>query len=450
MKTFDIYYKMPYMIQNALIFIGKYYNDRNIDRYLYKIFNELKETEKYSLEELKELQRERLKNIVKIAYTKTKYYNDLFKKNNLHYTDIKELEDIKKIPLLTKKDIRENYKEMFNYSINKKDIFYSHTSGTTGTPLQFAMDYYTQAYYWAHMLRHRYWHNAYAKKEWMASFGGKKILGNNKDPLWRYDYADKLIIYSTFHFNNENMYKYYKHIKRKGIKYIKGYPSNIFIFASFLNKYNLQLKIKNVFVGAEPVYDFMRIAIEKAFQCKIADFYGNSEETARAYDCEEFQGLHIAMESILMEIEDDYSEIIGTNLTNVAMPFIRYKTGDYTKIINKKCLCGREHILIEPIKTKHEDIVYTKTNKLLSASILTFPFKDIKAGVIERSQIIQYEKGKIIVYIQKGDAFDKMEIKKLIDNFNTLFGNEIEVSIEYKNIDFTPGQKFRWVKKIGD
>ena len=450
MNKLDIYYKSPSILQNIMISVGKYYSDLKFRKYIDIINRELEKTEKFSLNELKELQREKLRKLIDVAYNNVEYYNNLFKKIKLHPSDIKDLEDLKKIPFLTKDDVKMNYKKLINYSIPAKRYFYSHTSGTTGSPLQFVMDNYTQAYYRSHIIRHRRWHGMKVGKDWCASFGGRRVVKNEKLPLWRYDFPDKLIIYSTYHMNDQNMFEYYKHIRKKKIKYIKGYPSNLFIFAKFLNNNGFKLPMKAVFTGAEPLYDFIRSEIEKAFLSEVSDFYGNSEETARAYDCEYHNGLHVAMESIIMEIDnpdnDNFGEIIGTSLTNYAMPFIRYKTGDLTKILNKECNCGRKHLLIENVKTKREDIIYTKSGKYLSPSILTFPFKEIKHGVIERSKIIQENKGEITILIQKGINFESGEIDKLVFEFNQLLNGDINVKISFDEIPIDPEKKFRWVE----
>ena len=450
MDKLTIYYSLPYWIQNILLSSWKYFEDVKFKKYITIINKEIENTENYSLNELEELQREKLMKLINIAYNNVEYYRKLFNKIKLRPSDIKNLGDIKKIPILSRDDIRNNYKKLINYYIPKKELFNSHTSGTTGSPLHFIMDNYTQAYYRAHIIRHRRWHNMKVGKDWCASFGGKRIVNIEKLPLWRYDFPDKLVIYSTYHMSDENMYEYYKHIHRRKIRYIKGYPSNLFIFAKFLNDNKLKLPMKCIFTGAEPLYSFIKQELEKAFNNRISDFYGNSEETSRAYDCKCHNGLHMAMESIFMEINnpdnDGYGEIVGTSLTNYVMPFIRYKTGDYTKIINKNCKCGRKHILIDYILTKKEDIIYTKSGKYLSPSILTFPFKNIKNNVIERSQIIQEKKGQIIIKIQKGAYFDNNEIDRLIRNFYKLLKDDLEISIEYTDIQIKPGKKFRWVE----
>lgn len=451
-----IYYYLPSILQNLAISTGKYRENSIYQRYRNKIYHELDISESYTLNELKEMQNIKLRQLIEESYNNIPFYRKIMKERRLKPEDIKSTDDLIKMPILKKDIVRDNMQNMINRNYSKFFTYLSHTTGTTGVPLHYYMDSYTNSFYWAHAMRHRKWHGMKMYNEWCASLGGRRIIKNEKDPLWRYDWPDKLIIYSSHHLNERNSIKYYEHMKRRGLKYIKGYSANIFTFASYLYKNNLVLPMKKVFIGAEPVQDFMKPVIKKVFQTDIGDFYGNSEETARAYDCPEHNGLHMAMESIYMEICDsegnkvkdgEYGEIVGTNLTNFYMPLIRYKTGDTSRIIDRKCNCGRSHILIKPVKAREYDRIESISGKTISPTQLVFPFYELKAGGVERSQIIQNEPGHIDVLIQKGNNYEQSQMDFLKGEFYKLFGDDLIVHIKYEEIPFEPGKKFRWVER---
>lgn len=449
-----LYNNSPIWLQNMYIWAGKSLENGRSMKYVPTINSELRRTETFSRAELEELQLERLKNLVCFAYENVPYYHDLFDSVKLHPSDICELEDIRKIPLLNKQTVRLNAERMVSHNANAREIWCSHTSGTTGTPLSFIMDLRTQSYYQAHIVRHRRWFG-YEYDEYCGSLGGKKIIppGQKEGPYWRYDRPDKLIVFSTFHLDPKTMDDYMSFIRKKEIRYLKGYPSNLYIFAQHILGRDETLPMKVVFTGAEPVYLHMRDAIQKAFQCEVADFYGQSEEVARAYECPEHEGYHVAMESTLVEIVDergdpsDEGEIVGTSLTNFAMPFLRYRTGDLSGFIVGECLCGRAHVRIKQVQTKLEDIVITKSGRRLSPSNLTHPFKPIDPLAIERSQIIQKDVGSIVILVQPGPRYGVQTKKALVSNFEERFGSELAVDVKVvPEIPISGDAKFMWVK----
>lgn len=449
-----VYNRSPYYLQNIYIWIGKWNENRKTHKYLADRRQELIDTEGFSLSELEEMQLERLKRLVKEAYDNVPYYREIFRKIKARPTDIKKLEDITIIPTLDKEEIRNCYKAFINPNIRKKEMWQVHTSGTTGSPMSFLSDLLSQSDYEAHVERHRRWFG-YNSDEICGSFGGKKIIPEQtgRGPAWRYDRPDNLIVFSTFHLDDEHMQDYFDFINGKGIKYIKGYPSNLYIFGRYLMNTRQRLQVRCVFTGAEPVYPHIRDVIENAFECEIADFYGLSEGVAIAYECPSHRGYHIGMESTLIELLDkeeapsDSGEIVGTSLTNYAMPLIRYRTGDYTSVDRGKCNCGREHKMIRQVQTKVEDIVVTKEGRFLSPSNLTHPFKPINPMAIERSQIIQSKLGAITIRIQRGPAYSKDVKAELLNNFHKRFGEELEVFIEIvDSIQIGGREKFRWVR----
>jgi len=455
-QKMKLYYKSPCWVQNVFINSEKLLDKIKYSKTINKISKELEITEKWDYKKLEKLQMEKFKKLLKHAYNNVPYYYRLFKNHRLKPKDIQTRKDITKIPFLTKDIVRKNFKDLIAKNIKRKNLVHSHTSGTTGSPFEFYMDKYTQAFYRAHIIRHRRWWG-YNYNEPCASFGGKIIvpLQQNKPPFWRYDYPEKLIVFSSFHLKPKFIDSMIKFIQKKNIQCIKGYPSNLFILAQYLRNKKIILPMKWIFTGAEPILPYMQEIIENQFGTKIADFYGQSEEVARAYQCPKSDGYHMAMESTLIEImknnnkpaeHGEYGEIVGTSLTNFAMPFIRYKTGDITRMLTKKYSCEKQFPLIDKIIGKFEDVVISKDKRLISPSALTHPFKPLDSRAIVKSQIIQNEVGKINIRIVQGTRYNKNQENILIKNFEERFQNQLDIKITYvADIKKTKAGKYRWV-----
>jgi phenylacetate-CoA ligase len=216
-------------------------------------YKELKERDQMSQEKLSEIQWHKLKLLINHCYKNIPYYRRLFDLHRIHPEDIKNLNDYKQIPLLTKQDIKENFKDLINPNLPEKDIFYDSTSGSTGIPLQLARSWDDQEYGAALKYRSNAWcgWNYWHKSVWLVSDSrritelesvkGRIILAMQR----------KLVI-NTKKITNENMFKWADQIKKYRPKHIYGYSSIITEFSRFLIDNNIVIPdIEGVFSTAE-------------------------------------------------------------------------------------------------------------------------------------------------------------------------------------------------------
>jgi phenylacetate-CoA ligase len=141
--------------------------------------------------------------------------------------------------------------------------------------------------------------------------------------------------------------------------------------------------------------------------------------------------------------ENEFGEIISTGLNNYGMPLIRYKTGDTTKFKNVGCECGRHLPLINPVETKMEDMIIAKNGNVLSPSVLTHPFKPLTN--IEKSQIIQESKDKLVIKIVKRPNYNEKDSVFLLNELRVRVG-DMDVELEFvEDIPLTKAGKYRWI-----
>ena len=211
--------------------------------------------------------------------------------------------------------------------------------------------------------------------------------------------------------------------------------------------------MKAVFTSSETLLDQQREAIEKAFSCKLFDFFGLAERVFFATECEAHDGHHINMDFGITEILKQNNEpaapgelgrIVATGLYNYTMPLIRYQTTDVTVIKSKICTCGREFPLMENVTTKDEDIIVTRDGRYVSSSILTHPFKPLHT--IYESQIVQETKEQIIVKIVRLPDYDEKDSDYIVKELKKRVGDDMQINIEFvDHIPRTKAGKFRWV-----
>jgi phenylacetate-CoA ligase len=415
---------------------------------------ELNRTQYFNPKQIDDYQNTRLKRLIHHAYSTVPYYRELFNRIRLKPEDIKTKNDLSKIPVLTRDDVRTNLPKLLSTAFKQRDLVLGHTSGTTGSPLEFYWDINTCVYTNGVDWRQKQWAGV-KYGDPIAVLLGRMIVptSSTKPPFWRMNYLHNQLWFSSFHMTIENL----KHYLDKLIKFkpaaIEGYPSTVYILARYMVANGFSLPLTAVFTSSETLYPVQREVIEKAFGCKVFDFYGLAERVLFATECEAHSGRHLNFEYGLTEIVDGTDHpvkngkmgvVVSTSLQNLGMPFIRYKTSDVSQIRNQFCSCGRHMLLLDDITTKAEDIVVTPDGRMISPSVLTHPFKPMHN--IEKSQIIQEEMNHIIIKIVKRPGYSENDTQTLLASFKERVGNDMDIMIEFvDDIPTTKSGKFRWV-----
>ena len=449
----SIYDNSPSYIQNtAVSAYGYYYRKKSLNKHVFTCLNELEKTQWYNESDLEKYQNKKLKLLIKHAYENVPYYHRIFREKGLTPDDIKSKDDLIKLPYLTKDDIRNNFSDLIakNYRINQLQSV--HTSGTTGSPLEFYWDQNVQVMENAFIRRHWKW-AGFGLNDMRITLRGNVIVppSQKKKPFWRYNIPEKQVFFSAFHMNSETLGDYVDKIKNLSPKAVQGYPSTVYTLAKYMSENGIVIPVGAVFTSSEPMYAIQREVIENQFQCKVFDLYGLSERTVAAGQCSE-GNYHIFSEYGIMELSKDdeivsdneFGEIISTGLNNYGMPLIRYKTGDSTKFKDEACDCGRHLPRMEPVETKLDDVIIDQNGNVLSPSVLTHPFKPLVN--IEKSQIIQESKDKLIIKIVKRQRYSEKDSTFLLNELKARIGSDMTIELDFvDDIPLTKAGKYRWI-----
>jgi phenylacetate-CoA ligase len=411
-------------------------------------------SETWSPEERREFQDRQLRAILK-ASSRSPYYRELYRTLGINPEDIRNVEDIVRLPLLDKPTVREQGDALLTAPVPQQHWLHGHTSGTTGSPLGLWYDRETCWQTNAVDQRQKIWAGM-TGREWLGVLLGRIVvpLKQRRPPYWRANHVHKQVWFSSFHMSSENLPLYVSEIRRRGLRFLEGYPSTLYILASQVLSRRDRLPMQAVLTSSETLHQIQRDTIEKAFECQIFDFYGLAERVAFAGECQSHDGLHLAEEFAYIEVVDDEGQVVpdgtpgflvGTSLHNRAMPMIRYRTSDVTSIRTDPCPCGRTLRRIEPIRTKAEDVVVTPDGRMISPSVLTHPFKPLES--VTKSQIIQEQLDWIRVLVVSGSAaLPEAERSHLLTALRDRLGDGIRVEIEeVDDITPEPSGKFRWV-----
>ncbi|MBN1354203.1 MAG: phenylacetate--CoA ligase family protein, partial [Candidatus Omnitrophica bacterium] len=293
-----------------------------------KLLNELERTERYTERELKAYQEEALRKIIRLAYENVPYYRNVFKERKLTPGDIKGIDDIRKLPIIDKNTVQENFSDFKNANF-KGPIFKGLTSGTTGSPGVFMRDLYSINFENAALWRQYKWAGKKPRTK-RITLRGELIFPSDRKapPFWSYNPFGNELVMSSYHLSDKNIAYYIDAIKKVRPFDLYAYPSTAYQLASYCGKRGRQLGFSCVFVSSETLVDYQRKAIEDNFGCKVFDWYGSAERVSAICSCEEGMYHEVSDYSLTeyMPHGGCMYEAIGTTFHNYIMPLIRYST----------------------------------------------------------------------------------------------------------------------------
>jgi len=416
----------------------------------WRYFHEVEKSQWWPASRLEELQCQRLRALILHSSQNIEYYKHMFAEYGINPSQIQTPNDLKILPTLSKETVRNEWPRLMAPGYRRSRLRSESTSGTTGTPLTVWMTDETylrqKAVQWL-----QYSWAGYTGRQWVGVFGGYKIvpLTRHRPPFWIVNHAGRQVHFSTYHLNPDFLPHVVAKLESSNIQYLMGYPSAIGIVAQYLASRNQCVSLKGVFLSSEPIYDWHVEAIRQGFGCRVFNYFAATEKVVSAISCGHSLNLHVNEEICIPEftpatLVDGRRVLLGTLLTNYAMPLIRYELHDVSSEVPTPCPCGRAHGLIGPIDTKAEDFIVTPHGSLVSASLLTFPFKTAR-GIIA-SQIVQLDLTTLMVNVVTNELFRPEDATKLCADIGSCVGDEMRIEItRVADIPRTNNGKFKFV-----
>ncbi len=455
MKWTQLYGNLPAPLQTVAL--NAYALKLHRERFGHRFYRELSAAcaRAYLPEgDLREYQNARLRALVRHAFESVPYYRRRFREHGLSPDDIRTVEDLSKLPLLTREDVRTHRVDLISDRFSRRELVAGHTSGTTGSPLQFFWD--REMCFFNNVVDWRQKADAGIRLgEPHAVLFGRMVVAprQRRPPFWRMNYIHNQLWLSVLHMGPGTLKHYVEKLQTFRPKAIEGYPSAVYALASYLDASGAELSVQAVLTSSEPLYPSQRATIERVFQCRVFDFYGLAERTVFATECDHHEGLHINEDYGVLEVvgDDDrpvpdgaWGWIVGTSLQNLGMPFIRYRTDDMTWARTRRCSCGRTFPLLESPATKSGDVIVTKSGRLVFPAAVTHPFKPLRN--ILKSQVIQESLDEVIVRLVRGPSYTEEEGAALLRGLHERLGEEMQIRLEYvEDIPRGRNAKFQWV-----
>ena len=365
-------------------------------------------------EGLEAIQLRRLQTTIERIYATVPFYKETYDKAGIRPSDIKSLDDLRRLPFTTKQDLRDNYPYRM-FAVPMEQVVRIHaSSGTTGKPTVVG---YTKRDIntWADLMARSFAaagatagdiiHNAWGYGLFTGGLGahyGAERLGASVIPVSGGNTKRQITIMKDF---------------KPTI--LCGTPSYILHLAEVALEMGVDFKdlsFKSGIFGAEPWTERMRRELEAKLYLKAVDIYGLSEVMGPgvSVECvEEQKGLHIAEDHFIVEIVDpdtlepvppgDSGEIVFTSITKEAFPVIRYRTKDITSLNPVPCTCGRTHMRMNKPTGRTDDM-------LIIRGVNVFP-SQIESVLMESREVAPHYQ----LVVDRVDNLDTLTVKVEID-----------------------------------
>ena len=447
----QIYPRLPVFLQNAACwYYGKKEARVRFGRAFERHLQELTEAEKWTASEIEAYQNDRLRSLIRHAYENVPYYRDRWKALKIAPDDIRSRNDLHKLPVLTKEEIRQNADRFVSQKTPKRELLSRHTSGTTGKALHFYMTEDAVAFQWAVWWRHRLRFGV-TPGTWHANFTGQRVvpIAQRTPPYWRWNGPMRQVLINMQSLTPAKIASIVAMLNSQKLDFYSGYPSFIHMLA--LNASDAGLRLTSpprvIFTGAENMLDFQRRDIQAFTGAILTDHYGCTEACCNASRCPEFV-YHEDFEFGIMEgLEQTPGNpartIVCTGFACDAFPFIRYEVGDTAVWRDGKgCACGRNSDVLLRVEGRCDDYVVTPEGARIAR--LDYLFKD--ALNVKEAQIIQERLGEITIRLVRRTAYstrDELEIRRDVASW---LSPSLIVQFEYvQAIPREPNGKFRAV-----
>jgi phenylacetate-CoA ligase len=405
-----------------------------------KYLERLRQTQFDPPEAIRARQLAALKTQLQHAWETVPYYRAAWTKADVHPSDVRELRDLEAFPILTKADIRRHTRALVSSAYDIASLRIKRTSGSTGVPLTIYCDEPAMQWKAACTIRSDEWSGYWLGQRIAKVWGNPEYLHFGLKGRLRNFFFDRAHYLDTLNLNEARIATFAAALRRRRPGLLFGHAHSLYLVACAFKKMRaFDVRPNGIIATAMILHDWQRMVIEELFGCKVTNRYGCEEVSLIACECEVHAGLHINADSIYAEVVGEPApsapaplapgKLLVTDLSNRAMPLIRYQVGDVVVPSNRVCRCGRGLPLIERVEGREADYVVTPSGDMISGISLTENFALLVPGTAQM-QIVQESITQLRIRLVADESFDPASRAKIADLVRQTFGPSVEHAVE--------------------
>ncbi len=404
----------------------------------FRMLKEMEAADLLTAAELAELRARKLQQLIQYAYENVPYTHRSMDEAGVPASGIRGPEDLRRLPIMRKADVRKNREAMKSRIAGKVTPF--STGGSTGDPLIYDVGKERMASWIACRQRAMRWFGLSAGDKEYAIWGSP-VEVTRQDRIR--GFRDTLLatrLLSAFEMSEAVMSRYVDLLLKGDCRTIFAYPSSLYLLCLHANKQGRNLRragIKAAFVTGEVLFPHQRELIAETLNCPVANGYGGRDSGFVSHECPRGE-MHIMADATIVEIldaqgqpvpEGETGEIVVTDLNSREVPFIRYATGDVGSLTSRKCVCGRALPLLDKIQGRTTDFIVAPDGAILHALSVIYIIREIEG--VEQFRIRQKTLTNFHLQLVRNGRFLPESEIRIREQLQRRLRARLEVEIEY-------------------
>jgi len=454
-------------------------------RSILRKYRSLVSSDRYSSESLQRLQTNNLRRTLIHAQRYSSFYARRFREAGFDPQTVRSVEDLQRLPMLTREAVTQHRRDIVDRRqrggldaaehssrplgepipwalFRKHRLIRDATSGSTGTPAIYYEDGSSSAMNWAHELRWKRWFGVPpgAREARFSRLGSEK-LPRKKIQRWRWRLWHQLVLPGDNLSDADHEYSFHKLLQYRP-RVLFGVTSALTGLADYLQRHDMVAALPQVDLVATwsaPLFDPQQRLLEDVFQAPVTNIYSSRELGHLAARCPAGR-LHVNEENYVIEIDSSWTgdshlnpsangpgEIIVTPLFPLAMPFIRYRTGDIGQWSNSACPCGRQQRVIDNLMGRSGELYRTVDGRLVGPHFWCELFMQPSiCDDMNEFQIVLCQNGAIRLRIAPRPSYSAGTESKIRQYLKRNLCASAPLEFEYvKRIEPHPSGKFQMV-----
>jgi len=408
---------------------------------------ELEDSQWWPIERHREAQTLALKSLIGYAFKQVPYYRRMSAQLGISAEDIQTLEDLTRLPLLTKDIIHANLNDLLADDYPRSRMRHSWTGGTTGSRMHFYTTRDNQL--------------SWALPRWNRSMSMiglavgdphvsiRQMTSRRKSPGERLfqgvsSRLQRLTRLDTVSVSEENLDSILRAIECAAPCSLAGYPSGLAFIAQYIKDTGRRPpRITASMVGGEQLLPHQNSLMKEVFGSEPYNRYGSNELLEAAAECPARDGLHASIEDFVIEVVDDSGNPVGegetgqlvfTNLRSYGMPFIRYAIGDLGALMPGQCPCGRTLPRIHPMVGRAIDFLYTRDGRRIAP--MQMDMSPLTELGVTQFRIVQHDLNRLSVTLVAGSQSDDADghttiLQTTRSTLESLFGETLDIDVQF-------------------
>ena len=409
----------------------------------------LERSQFWSRQQLLDYQWQQLKRLLSHAYETSPYYTRVFNERSLTPDSFRSFEDLAKLPVLTRDHLFTCMDELLSTRYERGSLQKFNTGGTTGQRATLYRDQESFNIKLAVAWRYEGWIGCKPCDKmalvWPAHVDFTE-KGSWKTAI-RNRYIMRQQMYYAGRMAEDSFREMYRRMRRFKPRGLKCFPDALYGPSLLIRQHKLEPPpLRGIMSTGSPLYDYQKELFEELYNCPVYDMYGSREVGNTACECQAREGLHIAMETTLVEFISNGrpvecgqpGEITITDLTNYAVPVIRYSIDDRGVPLGGECSCGRGLSLMSPGVGRLSDDFWGPDGEWHSGSML-MNHLTAHGPAAGQMQIVQNTRTNFLVRITNDPKPTRENFDYVTNAMREIIGHTIDVT--FKTVEKIPREK---------